>query len=53
LTLAWHLPPHPVWIRCLTVEEEGRFRVWKAQYLYQPAGFEDERMEAGEFGIGE
>jgi len=51
--LAWRLPPHPVWTRPITAEEEGRFQVWKAGYINQPARFEDERMEAGAFGLGE
>ena len=47
------IPPHMVWTRGQIAEEEPRFQVWKAQYLYPLAGFEDERMEAGVFRLGE
>jgi len=52
-TLAWRIPPHLVRARHLTAEEEARFGIWKAQYIYQPGDFEDGRMAAGAFGLWE
>ena len=46
------LPRTEVETRALTPEEAERFATW-SQYLFQPADFEDARMEAGAFGLGE
>ena len=40
-------------MRALTPEETERFATWRSWYLFQPADFEEVRMEAGAFGLGE
>ena len=37
--------------RRLTAEEEARFTTWKHLYVEQPAGFEEERLAMGAFGL--
>jgi len=53
MVLSWRLQPHEVMVVCLTDEEDARFRMWKAQYVYQPANFEDEMVTVGEIDIDE
>jgi len=48
--LVMRLPPQLVMAEKLTEEKQARYKIWKAQYLNQPAGFKREIMEAG--GIG-
>ena len=47
------LPRTEVEMRALTLEEAERFATWRSRYLFQLADFEDVRMEAGAFGLGE
>ena len=37
--------------RGLSEEEEARFMMWKWLYVEQPAGFEEERLATGDFGL--
>ena len=37
--------------RRLSEEEEARFTMWKQLYVEQPAGFEEERLAMGDFGL--
>ena len=37
--------------RRLSKEEEARFMMWKWLYIVQPAGFEEERLAKGDFGL--
>jgi len=37
----------------LNLVEQGRFEVWKIQYLNRPASFEKDLMEVGGFGLRE
>src|SRR6266481_6903212 len=47
------VPGSEVEVQELNVDEEEHFGIWRSRYLNQPAGFEEERMEAGAFGLGE
>jgi len=51
--ISWRLPLHEVMVGHLTNEEEVRFRVWKAWYIFQPADFKDGMMAAAEFDLVE
>jgi len=53
LQFPWNVPGNQVGVRRLTAEEEERLGTWRRLYLYQPAGFEEERMADGAFGLGE
>ena len=37
--------------RRLSEEEEARFTTWKQLYIEQLAGFEEERLAVGDFGL--
>src|SRR6266481_3120009 len=47
------IPRSKVEVLELRADEEERFAIWRSRYLYQPADFEEERMEVGAFGLGE
>ena len=53
LEFPWNVPGNQVDVRRLTAEEEERLGTWRRLYLYQLAGFEEERMADGAFGLGE
>ena len=53
VVLPWRLPVAPGIGQHLTEEEEERFEIWKAWYIYQPVGFDDERVAERVLGIGE
>ena len=51
--LSLALLPRHVLAERLTEEEQTRYEIWKTRFVNRPAGFEEEMMEAGGFGLGE